>query len=192
MTQLAAPLQPVVRQLDWTIERYHHAIEMGVLTEDDRIELLNGILVKKMSIGEQHAACVSDLIEYFMDRFGKEYKFRSKNPITLPNDSEPEPDFIVANRIEDNYRTGHPTPKDIHLVIEVSENTLDQDRKWKSRIYAAASLPEYWIINLKNRQLELHLQPAEDGTYGTVQHFKEDSSFTSPFVGEVAVADLLP
>ncbi|MEM6396775.1 MAG: Uma2 family endonuclease, partial [Bacteroidota bacterium] len=178
--------------LVWTIDRYHYAIQAGVLGEDDRIELLNGILVKKMSTGEEHSACISVLDDYFVDLFGRTYRFRTENPISLPDLSEPEPDFIIADRKADRYRSGHPTVDDIHLVIEVAKESLDRDRTIKASIYANAGILEYWIVNLMDRKLELHLDRGEGGKYTTIKHFNESETFQSPFTVKTKVSDLLP
>ena len=86
----------LVSGFEWTVERYHRAIELGLLTEDDRVELLLGDLIETTPIGEDHAATVEVLGEYFYERLGTAYRLRSENPVTLPNNSEPEPDFVVA------------------------------------------------------------------------------------------------
>ena len=181
------------RAFTWTLERYHRMIELGILTPEDRVELLFGQIVEKMSIGEMHAACVKVLSKYFNRRYLDVYELMQENPVTLPNESEPEPDFAIVDLKEDNYKSGHPTPADIHLVIEVADNTLDTDRRVKSVLYALAGIPEYWIINLKQRQVEVYLKPdTAAGTYGSLTHYREEAAWESPFAGSVAVKDLLP
>ncbi|MEM9260071.1 MAG: Uma2 family endonuclease [Bacteroidota bacterium] len=185
-------IQTEVREFLWTIERYHQAIELGVLTENDKVELLFGRLIEKMPVGSPHAACLSKINLFFHKKYMEEYDLRRENPVTLPNASEPEPDYVVAYAKDDFYSEGHPTPPDILLLIEVSESTLYADRNIKASAYALAGIKEYWIINLNNRKIELHLNPdAEEGIYQSINHYDEDSTFASPFVGEVAVADLL-
>lgn len=193
MTQHLTIPTPVDQDFAWSLERYHQAIERGVLTEDDQVELIAGRIIAKMPIGKMHAACVGLLNEYFFDRLGRTYQYRLENPVTLVDNSEPEPDFVVVTRKEGFYKTAHPGPADIHLIIEVADNTLERDRQLKAPLYAAAGLPEYWIINLKNRQVEVYLQPdPAEATYGSVTHYREEAVFQSLLVGEVKVSDLLP
>lgn len=176
----------------WTLDKYHLAIQNGTLTEDDKVELLYGKIVELMPIGSPHAECVSLLAEFFQYRFGRDYRYREEKPITLSTiSSEPEPDLVVV--INKKYGHGHPEPTDIHFIAEVSESSLSKDRSIKVELYAEANLAEYWIINLVNRQIEVHLHPEPtQKLYGSVTHYKEADTFTSPFAGEVVVAELLP
>ena len=181
----------LVEGFEWTIERYHRAIAAGVLTQEDRVELLRGDLIETMPIGENHAGTVEGLGEYFSERIGGKYRLRSENPVTLPDNSEPEPDYVVARKLPRHMRKHHPTPTDIFLLIEVAQRTVDKDRNIKGPIYAAAGIPEYWIINLERRLVEVHTQPSDDGVYHSVVHYGEHRMFDSPFMGETAVDDLL-
>jgi len=155
----------------WTLEKYHLAIENGTLTEDDKVELLYGKIVELMPIGTPHAECVNLLGEFFQYRFGRKYRYRQEKPVSLPNVvSEPEPDLVVV--VNKKYGQAHPSPKDIHFIAEVSESSLAKDRSIKVEIYAEANLTEYWIINLVNREIEVHLNPdPEQKLYGSVTHY---------------------
>ena len=182
-----------IPEFTWSLERYHSAIELGLLTENDNVELLFGKLIEKMPTGSPHAACIAKIKLLLNRRFLGELEVRSENPVTLPNASEPESDLIIAIFKEDFYASGHPQPDDIHLLVEVSSSTLYIDRTVKSAIYAMAGIQEYWIVNLNNRQLELHIRPnTDDGTYRGINHYGEEETFTSPFLGEMNVKDLLP
>lgn len=181
------------RGLVWTLDRYHHAIEAGVFTEDDRIELLDGKIVEKMSVGTKHSACLKILNKYFNRRYLDIYELMSENPVSLGDKNEPEPDFTILHLREDNYIESHPSPKDILLIIEVADESLSRDRTRKASLYAQANISEYWIINLVNRQIEVHTKPSmENGVFGSVQHFNDKEQFESPFAGDVLVKDLLP
>ena len=185
---------PLVVRYDWTVERYHELIRLGILTPDDNLELLDGQIVKRMSIGEPHAATVEGLTEYFYDRFGKQYRYRSENPITIAPKSEPEPDFVISRRLEPGQAKTHPVPKEIYLVIEVAQDTVSKDRRVKGPLYAAAGIGEYWIVNLEERQIEVHLNAGVEqlAKYEQVAYYPAGNTFESPFVGEVEVDDLLP
>lgn len=176
----------------WTLERYHHAIEHGTLTEDDKVELLYGKIVDLMPAGTLHEECVSILSAFFQDKFGKEFRYREEKSIAIPDlASEPEPDFVVV--VKKSYSKERPAPGEVHLVVEVANSSLQKDRTVKVELYAEAKLSEYWIINLLNRQIEVHLNPQpEQKLYGSITHYGESDSFVSPFAGEIIVADLLP
>ena len=178
---------------EWTLEKYHDAIEKGVLTELDRVELLLGQIIAKVPVGELHADITSQLVEFFVNRFGLAHKYRIQNPVTLPNNSEPEPDFAVVVHRAYNKQTGHPGPDDILLLIEVSDSTLVFDQTQKARAYALAGISEYWIINLPDHQVELHLNPnPEKGNYRTRSIHEAGTTFASPFCGEVVVNEIIP
>ena len=168
-------------------------IAAGILGPEDRLELLNGKLVKKAPVSPAHASCLKILSKYFNRKYLDRYELMSENPITLPQGAEPEPDFTIASLREDNYAEAHPKPEEVHLVVEIADNSLGRDRLHKASIYATGGIPEYWIINLKQRQLEVHLEPdREYGTYGQIFRSKSGTQFRSPFAGEVEVDDLLP
>lgn len=191
MTRVLSELDILVDTFEWSLERYHNAIEAGVLTEYDAVELIHGHLVKKMPISDDHAAVVESFVKYFVSLFGFTYRYRSENPVPILKNSEPEPDFVIAKEIKGKQR--HPRPDEIFLIIEVAHSTLQYDRKVKGPIYAQAGIPEYWIINLKSRQIEVHQSPRiADATYGNIVSYEAGTTFTSPFAGEVNVDDLLP
>ncbi len=181
------------RPFRYTLDRYHEAIEAGVLTENDRIELIHGELIEKMSIGKPHRDCVDRLNTYFTTRYIQTHICAVQNPVTLAPDSEPEPDYALVIRESYSQRSGNPEPPDIPLVIEVADSSLPFDREVKAPLYAAAGILEYWIINLKHDQVEVYTQPnTTTGVYDSIQRFGKGSSFASPFCGDVTVAELLP
>jgi Uma2 family endonuclease len=142
----------------WSVADYHRFIELGILTEDDRVELLEGNVVNKMPPNPPHSNTVSNVHEVLGANLPSGWRLRSENPITLV-DSEPEPDFVFARGDRSTYRTRHPGPDDIGLVVEVSDTSLAIDRAEKGRIYARSNLPIYWIINVVDRQVEVYSDP---------------------------------
>jgi Uma2 family endonuclease len=191
MTRVLSELDILVDTFEWSLDRYHNAIEAGVLTEYDAVELIHGQLVKKMPISDDHAAVVEAFMKFFITRFGFDYRYRSENPVPVLENSEPEPDFVIAKPIKGKQR--HPKPEEIYLIIEVAHSTLQYDRKVKGPIYAGAGIPEYWIVNLKASKVEVHLSPAkEDGVFENVRSYGAGDVFESPFVGQVKVNDILP
>ena len=177
----------------WTVDRYQEAINHGIIREDDHVELLFGTIIERMPANEPHVACIETMREYFTERYFKQYALRSESAIRLPSESLPQPDFVIADYHHNHYSTGFPVPDQIHLVVEVADSSLPIDRSTKTEAYALAGIREYWIVNLKERQLEVHLEPnVNGGNYGEVIHYPEGRVANSPFVGTVDVADLLP
>ncbi|OAV42963.1 hypothetical protein A3850_016230 [Lewinella sp. 4G2] len=186
-------LNSAPEEFRWSLERYHDAIEKGVLTELDKVELLFGKIIPKMPVGEPHADVLSDITDFFYEQFGTRFKYRVQNPVTLPNDSEPEPDFAVVERRKYNRSTGHPNAENIHLLIEIADSTLEYDRTSKMEAYALAGIKEYWIVNIRERQLEFHAEPIiAKGIYGSRSVHEAGSRFTSPLAGELLVDSMLP
>lgn len=193
MTRIISELEFLTDPFEWTLERYHAMIEAGILTEYDNVELIKGQLVRRMPIGDDHSSTVETLMEFFVSRFAFQYRLRSENPVPVFPNSEPEPDFVVAKKPIKRSRLKHPTPEETLLIVEVAHSTLQYDRKVKGPIYAEAGIPEYWIINLKARKIEVHLQPdTEETLYESVRSYSAGETFTSPFAGDVTVDDLLP
>jgi Uma2 family endonuclease len=143
----------------FSVPEYHKLIEIGLLTEDDNLELLEGYLVNKMARNPPHD-CSIQLTSSAIQAIGASgWCVRIQSAVTLP-DSEPEPDITVARGTARSYAAHHPGPTEIGALIEVADSTLAGDRLDKSRIYARALVPVYWIINLVDRQIEVYEQPS--------------------------------
>lgn len=183
----------IADQISWTSEQYQQMITAGILTEDDRVELLFGKITEMSPIGRFHAACVRKLNDLvYQQLFGK-YSFSFENPIVLTDDSEPEPDFALLMFREDHYAAGHPKTEDVLLVIEVSDHTLIKDRTVKSAVYANAGITEYWIINLIERQIEVYTEPSSTvAEYKTSVIYQEQDKIEHEILGEFSVLNLLP
>ncbi|HZY85554.1 MAG TPA: Uma2 family endonuclease [Gemmataceae bacterium] len=143
----------------FSVDEYHKLIEVGILTEDDNLELLDGYLVHKMSCNPPHDATIQKAMKRLFRALPPDWDLRIQSAITL-NGSEPEPDLAVVRGDENHYLTRHPGPADIGLVVEVAEATLAGDRADKGRIYAQAAIPCYWIINLVDWQIEVYTGPS--------------------------------
>ncbi len=142
----------------FTIEEYHRLIDLGVFKETDRLELIKGQLIEMSPKGTMHTVACSVLYRELATLLGGIAALRCQDPITLTN-SEPEPDLLVARGQEADYLHHHPYPADIILVIEVADSTLMFDQTTKLDLYAEANINNYWIVNLKDRQLECYRQP---------------------------------
>jgi Uma2 family endonuclease len=176
----------------YTLERYHQSIDAGILTENDAIELIFGRIVEKMPVGKRHNDCVVALNRYFLLNFDREFRCQPQCSVTLLGNSEPEPDFALIDRSTYAGRARNPEGEDIRLIVEVSDSTLAYDRTVKAKLYALAALPEYWIVNLQDDQVEVYTDPDPDpGDYTTIRRYKTGNFLESPLCGRIAVAELL-
>lgn len=157
-----------VKTKRFTLAEYHRLIELGFLTEDERVELIRGELVQMAAKGTPHSVCNTKLMRELDRLMGDRAVVRGQEPIILPTDSEPEPDVVIARGQPDDYLSNHPYPNDILLVIEVSNSTLEYERTVKLSLYAENQIQDYWIINLTANQLERYSQPYQDiqGNFG--------------------------
>lgn len=148
------PPLPVRR---FTVEEYHRLGEIGVLTPDDRVELLEGWIVEKMNRRPGHGFVVGALNQWQQQSLPEGFVGRCQLPITTER-SEPEPDLAVVTGDHKDYRQRHPSGHDCRLLIEVSDTSVERDRA-KANIYSTSGVEEYWIVNIAERQLEQYLLP---------------------------------
>jgi Uma2 family endonuclease len=152
----------------WTLDEYHRMIAAGLL-DHRRVELIRGEIVEMAPEGEPHAYFSSEAGDYLAQRLGDRAMVRQAKPITLPNQSEPEPDIAVVQRLGREYLDHHPYPENIFWLIEYADSSLEKDFTTKSRVYAEVEIAEYWIINLRSRELILFRQP-QGGHYAACTH----------------------
>lgn len=177
----------------FSLADYEQMSDLGILTENDRVELIRGEIVEKPSIGELHAACMRILTQRFGQAFRDVAIVSPQSPIRLA-DSEPEPDVAILAPQSDFYATAHPQPTDVFLVVEVADASLDFDRQVKGPLYAENGVAEYWILNLPDRTLEVHRGPLATGQYAEVRVLQAgDSTDLVELPGiTFAVAELFP
>ncbi|MEM7799143.1 MAG: Uma2 family endonuclease [Chloroflexota bacterium] len=162
-----------------SVETYHQLIASGAFNPDDDIELIHGYLVKKMPKNRRHALITQALLAIISQiiGIGKGWFLSVQDPITL-SDSEPEPDLSVVRGSYSDY-SNHPRAKDIGVVIEVSDSSLDYDSLVKKEMYALDGVDQYWIVNIQDEQIEVFTEPFEsDKKAGYRQHviyLKEDT-----------------
>lgn len=142
----------------WTLEEYHQMIETGLL-DDKRVELIRGEIVEMAPEGEPHAYFSTESGHYLSRLLGDRATVRPAKPITLPNQSEPEPDVAIVKPLGQEYLNHHPYPEDIFWVIEYSNSSLEKDLNLKSQVYAEVNIAEYWVVNLRNRSLIVFRDP---------------------------------
>jgi Uma2 family endonuclease len=183
-----------VRSRRWTREEYYRAAELGLFRPDERLELLDGEILEKMSPhNPPHANSVLRTTRVVGAAFGPGSHARPQLPLILGPRSEPEPDVLVVIGTEDDYATRNPKAVDARLVIEISDTTLRLDRKRKQAAYARAGIAEYWLVNLPARQLEIYRDPA--GTRYRSATVYGEHEIVTPLAAphaSIRVADLLP
>lgn len=175
----------------FTILDYHRLIELGFLTENDRVELIRGELMQMVAKGTPHTVCNTSLVYEVTMLLQRRAIIRGQEPITLPPDSEPEPDLVIARNRGDRYLSNHPSPADILLLVEVSDSTLKYDQEAKLSLYAESGIADYWIFNLAANCLEVYTQPDQDlqGNfgYGSKQIFLPNDSVTLPGFSDLSL-----
>lgn len=149
-----------------SVAQYHAMIDAGVFTEDDPIELLEGWLVTKMPKNRPHSLITQTLRDLLPQLLPVGYFVEDQEPVTT-EDSEPEPDMMVIRGRRRDYPTEPPKPENVAIIVEVSDSTLHRDRTIKKRLYAAAEIPVYWIINIVDNQVEVYTEPIGVGRKAT-------------------------
>jgi len=201
---ITRPSPPVVVSAEpiWrlSVEKYHEMIDAGILTDDDPVELLEGVLVYKMPKKLPHRVTTQMTREAIARLLPPGWYVDAQEPVTT-EDSEPEPDIAVIRGERRDYLhlDRHPGPGDVALVIEVSDTTLRRDRGLKKRLYARAGIPVYLIINLPERQIEVYTSPtgeAEEPDYQQRQDYGPDDEvpiiIEGREVGRLLAREILP
>jgi Uma2 family endonuclease len=176
----------LLRRGPFTVESYHRLAEAGILGEDDRVELLDGQIVQMTPIGADHAASVDALTRLLVRAVGDAAIVRVQNPIVLDPRSEPQPDLALLRPHPTQYHSAHPSAGDILLVIEVADSSLAFDRKVKLPYYAAAGIPEAWLVDLEHDTVEVHRQPSAEA-YTEVQMLGRGETLRPNLIAEATI-----
>lgn len=153
----------------FTVAEYYAMAEVGILGENDRIELLDGDLIVKPPIGVWHASSVHRFTNILPPLLQRRAIVSVQNPTRLNDNSEPQPDIMLLRWRDDFYGRGHPGPADVLLLIEVSDTSVDYDRSAKLSAYARAGIPEVWIATRQDNRIEAYTEPKE-GEYSNVRY----------------------
>ena len=151
----------------FTVDSYQRLAELGILGEDDRVELIDGQVVEMSPIGDRHASCVRRLNGLFARHLLDVAVVDVQNPVVLGQREAPQPDVTLLQPRADGY-PHHPRAQDILLVIEVADTTVAYDRDIKLPLYARAGVPEAWLVDLEADRVELCREPA-DGRYTSIR-----------------------
>ena len=161
------PVQLLRRR--FTVYDYHRMGQVGILGEDDRLELLEGEIVEMAPIGSRHQATVDRLNEIFTGHLADVAIVRVQGPVRLDEDSEPQPDLILLRRRSDFYASAHPGPQDVLLLVEVSDTSTEYDREVKLPLYARHGIAEVWLVGLESEVVEVFRGPTAQGYQETSQ-----------------------
>jgi len=175
-----------------TVDEYER---IGGMLNDDRVELIDGYLVKKMGKKPPDISAVENVLQAWTPLLPAGFFCRKEDPVRIPDFDEPEPDVAILRGSRQDYGGRIPEPTDVALLVEVSETTLARDRGPKLLNYAKAGIPVYWIVNLVDHQVEVYSSPSPDG-YQVHRDFQPGQDVPVVIdgveVGRIAVADLLP
>jgi Uma2 family endonuclease len=182
----------------WTRREYDRLVELGILDEDEPIELVDGEMVVREPRQTPHVTATALVADALRRAFGRGWWVRAQEPVALDDDSEPEPDVSVVRGTPRDYLAAHPSRP--VLIVEIAESSLAFDRRRKAGLYARAGIADYWIVNLDDRVVEVYRRPARTASarygwkYRSVRTRRPGASI-SPLAAparRVAVADLLP
>lgn len=162
-------------------------LDAGILSEDDRVELLEGEVIAMSPIGSRHAACVNRLNALLSAHVGSAAVVSVQNLIVLDDYSEPQPDLALLQPRTDFYADSHPTPDDVLLLIEVADSSLAFDREEKLPIYAQAGIREVWIVDLVHQQIVVYAEPMA-GKYLIKQQYAHGSTVVSTVLPAMRLA----
>lgn len=169
----------------FTVAEYDRMGEVGILREDERVELIAGEIIQMSPIGDQHIVCVNRLTRLLVLELGTTAFVSVQNPVRLSLDGEPQPDLVVMRDQGDGNAV--PTLANVLLVIEVADSSRNYDRRVKLPLYAAAGIPEAWLVDLPGQLIERHSQP-RDGVYQRVVVVKRGDTLTSTILPNLALA----
>ncbi len=147
----------------FTVDEYYWMARVGILREDDRVELIDGEIVEMPPIGPPHHSRVTRLNRLFHDRFADVALVAVQGPVRLDQYNEPEPDVVLVRLRADFYATRHAGPDDVFLVVEVADSSLATDRTTKALMYAQANIPDMWILDIPHELVLVHREPTRDG-----------------------------
>lgn len=182
-----------------TVEQFLKMIGAGILTERDRVELLGGVLVAKMTKNDPHNFASRGLIEGLRRMLPAEWLISAESSVVLGPHWRPEPDIAVIRGPNERYRVRGPQAEDIAILIEVSDSSYDQDRGVKWRHYAASRVASYWIVNIRGAAVEVYTDPAGRGrsasyrgakSYGPAEEIPV--MIEGREVGRISARDILP
>ena len=170
-----------------TVNQFQQMITHGILTKDDRVELLNGEILAMSPINPNHAGIVKRLNHLFSNLIPDNVIVAVQDPVQLDDRSQPQPDLCLLKATADFYQSRHPQPEDVLLVIEVAETSARADRAVKRPAYARSGIVELWIVDLKKKVVEVYRDPI-DGEYQSTRLVRAGQTLAPQALPEVALS----
>jgi Uma2 family endonuclease len=175
----------------FSLDEYNRLGELGFFTGNKRVELMYGQIIEMAAKGTAHSVCSTRLNRELLKILEERATLRGQEPIIIPPDSSPEPDYAIVRNHPDDYLSAHPGPSDIFWVIEISDSTLNFDQQVKLALYAEAAISDYWIINLEDKHLEVYSDPyrtpQKNFNYRTKRIFLPDETVILPHFPDLSL-----
>jgi Uma2 family endonuclease len=175
-----------LRTRRFTVDEYYRMAQVGILSEQDRVELIDGEVLPMSPIGSRHSATVDRVNHAFNSRLSGRAIVRVQGPVRLDLYTEPEPDILLLRPRADFYASGHPGPADVLLIVEVADSSIGYDRDVKAYIYARSGVPEYWLLDLNENVLIRHASP-DGGTYRVVDRLDAQARLAPALLPDCAI-----
>ena len=175
-----------LRTRRFTADEYQRMGQVGILSRDDRVELIDGEILAMSPIGTRHSAIVDRATKVFAARVGERAIVRIQGATRLDLYTEPQPDVLLLRPRDDFYASAHPGPPDVLLLVEVADSSLAYDRDVKAYVYARSGVPEYWLLDVNDRVLIRHRSP-EGGTYRDVERLDSRARLSPVLLPDCAI-----
>ncbi len=159
----------------FNVDEYYRLAEKGILSDDERVELIHGEIFEKSPKGSRHIACVNRLNSILSKMPDESGILSVQNPISIDEFSEPEPDIAILKFREDFYQNEKPKAQDVLLLIEVCDSSVEADKWIKLPLYAFAGIQEVWLVDLSSDRVTSYTEPKGEEYRNSTQHFKEDT-----------------
>ena len=187
MTTQAEPRPAAVHKLRrFTVAEYCALAQAGILKKEERVELLDGVIIKMAPMGNRHRATVNRFARNMFTSVGTRAIVQVQSSITLDDQTMPEPDLAVLRERDDFYESNAPTPGDVLLLVEISDSSVDFDRNEKLLRYARAGIPEVWLAVLPEGVVEAHTEPTAEG-YRVTRRFRTGDTLTPLHFPDIAI-----
>ncbi|NES66862.1 MAG: Uma2 family endonuclease [Okeania sp. SIO2D1] len=161
----------------FNVKEYNEMSQVGILKENERLELIRGEIFQMSPVGRHHSACVNRLTQLFFQKLGDRVLVRVQNPVELDDYSEPQPDIALLTPKADFYESGHPKPADIFLIVEVADTTIKLDREVKIPLYGEDNIIEVWLVDINEQCVEVYRKPIASG-YEQVQKLQRGQNLS--------------
>ena len=208
MTTIATEIRPQAdthsaiesgpRPYHMTVDVYDRLVDSGVFGDTSPIYLWKGQLVEPMTKGEPHEFALGELNQTLVRLTGDRWHVRPSSPVRVLDDSKPEPDLVVLRGPNKDYRKRKPSLRDVAMLVEISDSSLAHDSGDKREVYAIASIPLYWIVNIPNRRIDVYTRPTgpvEQPRFESCQSYGPDDEvplvLDGSEVGRIAIKDVL-